>query len=236
MSIAQLTRCEPGDELLLTCVASTQPKSCEKCAWCGPPFTRGCLGELSREKLALSQISHRHAASRYHPSHISPRAPVAPRPLRLRPPRAAAHTDSVLFHFLSSYFLSTASAVLRAGVGYGYGVERCHPGPGRSSPPATRKGAVQEVATIVATCDGPPVPLACRRSVSWPLPSLTWTPPTGLVHLRWKRKDQCRLLLWRADLNDPFSSLSPASSVSESVTAFAGMSNKDDEDAHMRAV
>ena len=144
MSIAQLTRCEPGDELLLTCVASTQPKSCEKCAWCGPPFTRGCLGELSREKLALSQISHRHAASRYHPSHISPRAPVAPRPLRLRPPRAAAHTDSVLFHFLSSYFLSTASAVLRAGVGYGYGVERCHPGPGRGQaeqfPPRNAQG------------------------------------------------------------------------------------------------
>ena len=195
MSIAQLTRCEPGDELLLTCVASTQPKSCEKCAWCGPPFTRGCLGELSREKLALSQArqctrrarraaSPRPATSRYHIRY--PRA--RRRPLRLRPPRAAAHT-LCLFHFLSSYFLSTASAVLRAGFGYGYGVERC------ATPVATpvpveaeqfpRKGAVQEVATIVATCDGPPVSLACR----WPLPSLTWTPPTVAWSTRWKRTD-----------------------------------------------
>ena len=193
MSIAQLTRCEPGDELLLTCVASTQPKSCEKCAWCGPPFTRGCLGELSREKLALSQISHRHAASRYHPSHISARS--SRRGPSGSAPRAPPPTLT-LYSFIFSRLTSSRprprcyAPVLAMGMASNGNAATPVPAEGRlsSSPPATRKGAVQEVATIVATCDGPPVPLACRRSVSWPLPSLTWTPPTVAWSTRWKRR------------------------------------------------
>ena len=170
----------------MTCVASTQPKSCEKCAWCGPPFTRGCLGELSREKLALSQISHRHAASRYHPSHISARS--SRRGPSGSAPRAPPPTLT-LYSFIFSRLTSSRprprcyAPVLAMGMAER---ERCHPGPGRGQaeqfPPRNAQGCgaggrhySRHVRRTACTA---PVSLACRRSVSWPLPSLTWTPPT----------------------------------------------------------